>query len=138
MKINGIKVIAILVVLPLCNIAHCLEQRSSQRLLQKSLAKLNLNQQTQLKNFLNLDEKEKEYIFSMLRSAEGSTENQQIQNQWGFLKNIVNIDTFFSSGALSGSSSSDDKPSKSSSKDADKVADKDADIVPKIESEDEV
>ena len=84
-----------------------------------------------------MDEKEKEYIFSMLRSAEGSTENQQIQNQWGFLKNIVNIDTFFSSGALS-SSSSDDKPSKSSSKDADKVADKDADIVPKIESEDEV
>ena len=82
-----------------------------------------------MKNFLNLDEKEKEYIFSMLRSAEGSTENQQIQNQWGFLKNIVNIDTFFSSGALSSSSSSDDKPSKSS-KDADKVA--------KIESEDEV
>ena len=35
----------------------------------------------------------------MLKSSEGSTESQQIQNQWGFLKNIVNIDTFFSSGA---------------------------------------
>lgn len=43
----------------------------------------------------------------MLRQTEGSTEAQEVQNQWGFLKNIVNIDTFFSSGALSES-----KPSK--------------------------
>ena len=29
--------------------------------------------------------------------------------QWGFLKNIVNIDTFFSSGAISGGSSESSK-----------------------------
>lgn len=35
----------------------------------------------------------------MLHSTEGTYEAQTIQNQWGFLKNIVNIDRFFSSGA---------------------------------------
>lgn len=31
--------------------------------------------------------------------------NSKADAQWGFLKNIVNIDTFFSSGAISGGDS---------------------------------
>ena len=63
-----------------------------------------------MSTFLTLNEKEREHIFSMLKQTEGSNESQEIQNQWGFLKNIVNIDSFFSSGAAS------DKSEKKSSK----------------------
>jgi hypothetical protein len=40
---------------------------------------LNLIQQAQMHNFLVLDEKEREHIFSMLKSSEGSAEAQEIQ-----------------------------------------------------------
>ena len=70
-----------------------------------------------MKAFLNLSASEKEYVYSMLKSSEQSNEAQQVQTQWGFLKNIVNIDTFFSSGAVTSSDSSAKKDESSTKSD---------------------
>jgi hypothetical protein len=56
----------------------------------------------------------------MLKQTQGTDEGLAIQNQWGFLKNIVNIDSFFSSGAGSSETSKESKKEKADDEDTDK------------------
>lgn len=56
-------------------------------------------QQQQLSEFMKMSNQEKQQIVTQLKAQSNSNVDVAEQSQWGFLKNIINIDKFFDSGA---------------------------------------
>jgi hypothetical protein len=90
---------------------------------------LESHQRADLQNFLQMSEGEKAHILESVHAGA----DEAVQTQWGFLKNIVNIDRFFSSGKA-GASKADAADSK---KDDDKKDDEKKDDEKKDDKKDD-
>jgi chemotaxis protein histidine kinase CheA len=90
---------------------------------------LESHQRADLQNFLQMSEGEKAHILETVHSGA----DEAVQTQWGFLKNIVNIDRFFSSGKAA----KDADASKDAGKDDEKKDDEKKDDEKKDDKKDD-